>query len=149
MCAIELRLAAEWQLFWGGYIAGKGGIGPGAGVVVVGMVRPAWRIGAAAIVETAEDVKALAVDVKVEDHHDEEVYEAEQQHSFADPLQSAAQHQPAHCRGHAAPAATGIRSAVPPASLHLALPCLTSPHLWAAAQINYLQEKKWQIDDLE
>lgn len=87
-------------------------------------MRPARSVGATPIVETAEDVKALAIDVKVEDHHDEEVHEAEQQHSLADPLQSAAQHQPAHCRGHAAPAATGIRSAAPPASLYTASPRL-------------------------
>lgn len=124
MRAVELRLAAGWQQLRGREIAREGGVGPG--VVVVGMVRPARRVGAAAIVETAEDVKALAVDVKVEDHHDEEVHEAEQQHSLADPLQSTAQHQPAHCRGHAAPAATGIRSAAPTAALRPASPRLAS-----------------------
>lgn len=53
----------------------------------------------ASIVEAAEEVKSLGVDVKVEDHHDEEVEQAEQQYSFTDALQSAAQHQPGHGRG--------------------------------------------------
>ena len=53
----------------------------------------------AAIVETAEEVEALRVDVEVQDHHDEEVEQAEQQDTFTDALQSPAQHQPGHGRG--------------------------------------------------
>lgn len=53
----------------------------------------------AAVVEAAEDVKALRVDVEVQDHHDEEVEQAEQQDAFTDALQSPAQHQPGHGRG--------------------------------------------------
>lgn len=53
----------------------------------------------ASIVEAAEEVEALRVDVKVQDHHDEEVEQAKQQDAFADALQSPAQHQPGHGRG--------------------------------------------------
>lgn len=53
----------------------------------------------AAVVEAAEDVEALRVDVEVQDHHDEEVEQAEQQDAFTDALQSPAQHQPGHGRG--------------------------------------------------
>ena len=53
----------------------------------------------AAVVEAAEEVEALRVDVKVEYHHDEEVEEAEQQDAFTDALQGPAQHQPGHGRG--------------------------------------------------
>lgn len=53
----------------------------------------------AAVVESAEEVEALRVDVKVQDHHDEEVEQAEQQDAFTDALQSPAQHQPGHGRG--------------------------------------------------
>jgi len=53
----------------------------------------------AAIVEAAEDVEALRVDVEVQDHHNEEMEQAEEQDGFADALQSAAQHQPGHGRG--------------------------------------------------
>lgn len=53
----------------------------------------------APIVEAAEQVEALRVDVEVQDHHDEEVEQAEQQDAFADALQSPAQHQPGHGRG--------------------------------------------------
>lgn len=52
----------------------------------------------AAVVEAAEEVEALGVDVQVEDHHDDEVEQAEQQHAFTDPLQGTAQHQPGHGR---------------------------------------------------
>lgn len=53
----------------------------------------------AAIVEATEEVEVLGVDVKVEDHHDEEVEQAEQQDTFTDALQSPAQHQPGHGQG--------------------------------------------------
>lgn len=53
----------------------------------------------ATVVEAAEEVEALGVDVKVQDHHDEEVEQAEQQDTFTDALQSPAQHQPGHGRG--------------------------------------------------
>lgn len=53
----------------------------------------------AAVVEATEEVKVLGVDVKVEDHHDEEVEQAEQQDTFTDALQSPAQHQPGHGQG--------------------------------------------------
>lgn len=53
----------------------------------------------AAVVETTEEVKVLRVDVKVEDHHDEKVEQAEQQDTFTDALQSPAQHQPGHGQG--------------------------------------------------
>lgn len=53
----------------------------------------------ATIVEAAEEVEALGVDVEVQDHHDEEVEQAEQQDAFTDALQSPAQHQPGHGRG--------------------------------------------------
>lgn len=53
----------------------------------------------AAIVEAAEEVKALRVHIKVQDHHDKEMEQAEQQHTFTDALQSPAQHQPGHGRG--------------------------------------------------
>ena len=52
----------------------------------------------AAVVESAEEVEALRVHVKVEDHHDDEVQQAEQQHAFADAFQGTAQHQPGHGR---------------------------------------------------
>lgn len=53
----------------------------------------------ASVVEAAEEVEALRVDVEVQDHHDEEVEQAEQQDAFTDALQSPAQHQPGHGRG--------------------------------------------------
>lgn len=53
----------------------------------------------ASVVEAAEEVEALGVDVKVQDHHDEEVEQAQQQDAFADAFQSPAQHQPGHGRG--------------------------------------------------
>lgn len=53
----------------------------------------------AAVVETAEEIEALRVDVEVQDHHDDEVEQAEQQDAFTDALQSPAQHQPGHGRG--------------------------------------------------
>lgn len=53
----------------------------------------------AAVVEAAEEVEALGVDVEVQDHHDEEVEQAQQQDAFADAFQSPAQHQPGHGRG--------------------------------------------------
>lgn len=53
----------------------------------------------AAVVEATEEVEVLGVDVKVEDHHDEEVEQAEQQDTFTDALQSPAQHQPGHGQG--------------------------------------------------
>lgn len=64
---------------------------PGSAHVVPGSV--------AAVVEAAEEVEPLRVDVKVQNHHDEEVEQAEQQDTFADTLQSPAQHQPGHGRG--------------------------------------------------
>lgn len=74
-----------------------------------------------AVVEAAEQIEALRVHVEVQDHHDEEVEQAEQQDGFADALQSPAQHQPGHGRGGWPPrdgqprqlrrgAATGMRS---------------------------------------
>ncbi len=69
-----------------------------------------WAVRSTTIVETAEDVEALAVDIEVEDHHDEEVHQAEQQHSLADPLQGPAQHQPAHGQSHTAHSTTRIWS---------------------------------------
>ncbi len=72
-----------------------------------------WAVRSTAIVETAEDVEALAVDIEVEDHHDEEVHQAEQQHSLADPLQGPAQHQPAHGQSHTAHSTTRIWSTSP------------------------------------
>lgn len=53
----------------------------------------------ASVVEATEEVEALRVNVEVEDHHDEEVEQAEQQDTFTDALQSPAQHQPGHGRG--------------------------------------------------
>lgn len=53
----------------------------------------------ASVVEAAEEVEALGVDVEVQDHHDEEVEQAQQQHAFTDAFQSPAQHQPGHGRG--------------------------------------------------
>lgn len=53
----------------------------------------------AAVVKAAEEIKALRVDVKVQDHHDEEVEQAEQQDAFTNALQGPAQHQPGHGRG--------------------------------------------------
>lgn len=53
----------------------------------------------ASVVEAAEEVEALGVDVEVQDHHDEEVEQAQQQDAFADAFQSPAQHQPGHGRG--------------------------------------------------
>ena len=53
----------------------------------------------AAVVETAEEIETLGVDVEVQDHHDDEVEQAEQQDAFTDALQSPAQHQPGHGRG--------------------------------------------------
>lgn len=50
----------------------------------------------ATVVEAAEEVEALGVDVEVQDHHDDEVEQAEQQHAFTDALQSPTQHQPGH-----------------------------------------------------
>lgn len=83
------------QLVCGGQVAGVGGVGPAEVVVVVVSVAA----GVAAVVEAAEDlVEALAVDVEVEDHHDDEVHQAEQQDSLADALQGPAQHQPSHGR---------------------------------------------------
>lgn len=53
----------------------------------------------AAIVKATEEVEALRVHIEVQDHHDEEMEQAEQQHAFTDALQSPAQHQPGHGRG--------------------------------------------------
>lgn len=64
---------------------------PRCGAVIPGAV--------ASVVEATEEVEALGVDVEVEDHHDEEVEQAEQQDTFTDALQSPAQHQPGHGRG--------------------------------------------------
>lgn len=52
-----------------------------------------------AVVEAAKEVEALGVDVEVQDHHDEEVEQAQQQDAFTDAFQSPAQHQPGHGRG--------------------------------------------------
>lgn len=51
------------------------------------------------IVEATEEVEALRVHIKVQDHHDEEVEQAEEQDTFTDALQSPAQHQPGHGQG--------------------------------------------------
>lgn len=53
-----------------------------------------------AIIEAAEEVKSLRVDVKVQYHHNEEVEQTEQQDAFTNALQSPAQHKPGHGRGH-------------------------------------------------
>lgn len=50
----------------------------------------------ASVVEAAEEVEPLRVDVEVQDHHDDEVEQAEQQDAFTDALQGPAQHQPGH-----------------------------------------------------
>lgn len=64
---------------------------PSGGAAIPGAV--------AAVVEAAEEVEVLGVNVKVEDHHDEEVEQAEQQDTLTDALQSPAQHQPGHGQG--------------------------------------------------
>lgn len=64
---------------------------PRRGAIIPGSIAP--------VVEAAEEVKTLGVDVEVQDHHDEEVEQAEQQDAFTDALQSPAQHQPGHGRG--------------------------------------------------
>lgn len=51
------------------------------------------------VVEAAEEVEALRVNVKVQNHHDEKVEQAQQQNAFTDALQSPAQHQSGHGRG--------------------------------------------------
>lgn len=53
----------------------------------------------ASVVEATEKIEALGVDIEVQDHHDEEMEQAEQQHAFTDALQSPAHHQPGHGRG--------------------------------------------------
>ena len=116
---VGLRSAAGQQLVSGGQEVGEGGVGPG-GVVVVVVVGPGGTggVGATAVVEAAEDVEALAVDVEVEDHHDDEVHQAQEQHALADPLQGPAQHQPGHGRGRGRCSATGIRQASNPCQSH-------------------------------
>lgn len=96
-----------------GQVACKGSVGPATGEVIVVVVGSSWAVRSTAIVEAAEDVETLAVDIKVEDHHNEEVHQAEQQHSLANPLQGPAQHQPAHGQSHTARSATRIRSTSP------------------------------------
>lgn len=96
-----------------GQVARKGSVGPSTGEIIV-VVGSSGAVRSTAIVEAAEDVETLAVDIEVEDHHDEEVHQAEQQHSLADPLQGPAQHQPAHGQSHTARSATRIRSTSPP-----------------------------------
>lgn len=63
----------------------------GAANVIPGSIAP--------VIEATEEVEALRVHVKVQDHHDEEVEEAEEQDTFTDALQSPAQHQPGHGQG--------------------------------------------------
>lgn len=50
-------------------------------------------------VEAAEEVQVLRVDVEVEDHDDDEVEQAEQQHGLANPFQGHPQEQPGHLPG--------------------------------------------------
>lgn len=123
---VGLRSAAGKQLIGCGQEVGEGGVGPG-GVVVVVVVGPsgvgARGVGDASVVEAAEDIEALAVDIEVEDHHDEEVHQAQEQHTLADPLQGPAQHQPGHGRGRGRCSATGIRSLLLP----LPIPRATAP----------------------
>lgn len=101
---ITVRLRALHRLLASGEVAGGGGVRSGY-VVVVEMVSARRRCCAgisgavATVVEAAEEVEALGVDVEVEDHHDEEVEQAQQQDAFADAFQSPAQHQPGHGRG--------------------------------------------------
>lgn len=109
------------------HVAGKGGVGPREIVVVVGS---SWAVSSPAVVKAAEDVETLAVDIEVEDHHNEEVHQAEQQHSLADPLQGPAQHQPAHGQSHAARSATRIRSTSPLLSAGPSCAAVYQNHLW-------------------
>lgn len=108
------------------HVAGKRGVGPRE-IVVVGS---SWAVSSPAVVEAAEDVKTLAVDIEVEDHHNEEVHQAEQQHSLADPLQGPAQHQPAHGQSHSARSATRIRSTSPLLSTGPSCTAVYQYHLW-------------------
>lgn len=101
---IGLWLHAQHQLFTCGEVAGYRCVGPGNVVIVIMMSAPSCSAhvipgSIAPVVEAAEEVKALRVDVKVQDHHDEEVEQAEEQDTFTDALQSPAQHQPSHGQG--------------------------------------------------
>ena len=104
------------QLVCGGQVATERSIGPGQVVVEV-MAAGAPSRGIASVVQAAEDVETLGVDVEVEDHHDEEVDQAEEQDRLADALQGPSQHQPRHGGGRgrlrAPPTATGMRSVSP------------------------------------
>ncbi len=122
---VGLWLGAGQKMVGCGQVVCKGSVGPSAGEIIVVVVGSSWVVRSTAIVETAEDVEALAVDIEVEDHHDEEVHQAEQQHSLADPLQGPAQHQPAHGQSHTAHSATRIRSTSP---LRTAEPSRTAIH---------------------
>lgn len=116
-----------------GQVTCKSSVGPATGEVIVVVVGSSWAVRSTAIVEAAEDVETLAVDIKVEDHHNEEVHQAEQQHSLANPLQGPAQHQPAHGQSHTARSATRIRSTSP---LRAAEPS------WTAIYKKHLQNKR-------
>lgn len=110
---VRLWLGAGQKMVSCGQVACKGSVRPSTGEVIIVVVRSSWAVRSTAIVEAAKDVETLAVDIEVEDHHDEEVHQAEQQHSLADPLQGPAQHQPAHGQSHTARSATRIRSTSP------------------------------------
>lgn len=97
-------LHAQHQLFTRGEVAGYRCIGPGNVVIVIMMSAPSCSANVipgsiAPVVEATEEVEALCVYIKVQDHHDEEVEQAEEQDTFTDALQSPAQHQPGHGRG--------------------------------------------------
>lgn len=122
-----------------GQVACKGSVGPSAGEIIVVVVGSSWAVRSTAIVETAEDVEALGVDIEVEDHHDEEVHQAEQQHSLADPLQGPAQHQPAHGQSHRARAATRIRSMSPLRTAEPSWTAISEYHLQNKSEGNYIR----------
>jgi len=108
-----LGLRARHQLLPRGQVAGQRRVGPGQVVIVIMVAAPRRSAdvtpgSVAAVVEAAEEVEALRVDVEVQDHHDEEVEQAEQQDAFADALQGPAQHQPGHGRGRRPPASTAL-----------------------------------------
>lgn len=101
---IGLRLHAQHQLLARGHVAGCRRVGTGKVVIVIMMTRPRRPTNIipgsiASIVEAAEEVEALRVHVKIQNHHDEEVEQAEEQDGLTDALQSPAQHQPGHGRG--------------------------------------------------
>lgn len=101
---IGLWLHAQNQLVTCGEVAGYRCIGPGNVVIVIMMSAPSCSANVipgsiAPVVEATEEVEALCVYIKVQDHHDEEVKQAEEQDTFTDALQSPSQHQPGHGRG--------------------------------------------------